>query len=155
MRDGQTCSGNGGCWSGGGEAAWAATSQASATDSPPKWAKFSWGWQEKSEGKARPHQGLGSISPEWNLDHHQQTLVKRSHSTAPDTLEPSSGRRGNLVYSNTSQLCKGMVILSLPTFGRCLNLGMCCWDVPISQIQVLCHDSGRKQNELEKPHIMI
>lgn len=67
----------------------------------------------------------------------------------------STGRWGNLIYSNTSQLCKGMVILSLPTFGRCWNLTMCWWDFPISQTQVLCHDSGRKQNKLEKPYVMI
>lgn len=54
--------GNGGCCSRGTEAAWAATSQAPATNSAPKWAKFSWDWQERSEGKARLHQGLGSIS---------------------------------------------------------------------------------------------
>ena len=133
MRDGQTSSGNGGWWSGGGETARISTSQPPTGDFPPKWVKFSWDWQEKGKGKARPWCGLGSISTEWNLSHHQQTRMKRRHSFAPDMLASTIERQGHVIYSNTDQPCKGLEVLSLPSFGRCLSLGPCQWDVPIAR----------------------
>lgn len=152
MRDGQTSSGNSGWWSGGGGTGWTAISQPPAADFAPEWGKFGCGWQEKGKGKTRPWRGSGSTSPGWKLDHHQQTLMKRSHGTTPDMLASSIGRWGHVIYSNTNQMCKGLVVRGLPAFGRCLHLGMCWWDVPTSQSQVLgqlFHDFERKQKKLK------
>lgn len=74
--------------------------------------------------------------------------MKRSHSATPDLLASSIRRWEYLIYSNISQLCKGLAVLSLPIFGGCLNLVMCHWDVPTNQTQILGqlgHKSERKK----------
>lgn len=111
----------------GGETAWTTTSQPPASAFAPKWAKLGRDWQERGKWKARPQRGVGNASPGWNLDHHQQTLMKRSHSTIPDMLAPFTGRQGHRIYSNTGQPCKGLHVPQPSHLWKMLK----SWHVPM------------------------